>query len=83
MPQYLTIRFEVKKNNHVTPAERRALSSLQQKHDIVITKADKGKTTMVIKRTDYVRKVKQHLADGPYKLRRALVPQARETREWV
>ncbi|GAA52506.1 hypothetical protein CLF_108188 [Clonorchis sinensis] len=33
----------------------------------VITKADKGKATVVMNKSDYLQKVKQHLAEGPYR----------------
>ncbi|GAA54271.1 hypothetical protein CLF_113233, partial [Clonorchis sinensis] len=52
---------------NITPAERRALNGLKKVDNIVITKADKGKATVVMDKSDYLQKVKRHLAEGPYR----------------
>ncbi|KER23356.1 hypothetical protein T265_08731 [Opisthorchis viverrini] len=52
---------------NIAPAERRALNTLKNVDSIVITKADKGKATVVMNKSDYLHKVRQHIADGPYR----------------
>ncbi|KER22658.1 hypothetical protein T265_14806, partial [Opisthorchis viverrini] len=49
---------------NIAPSERRALNTLRQVDSIVITK---GKATVVMNKSNYLQKVKQHLADGPYR----------------
>ncbi|GAA54573.1 hypothetical protein CLF_103975 [Clonorchis sinensis] len=51
----------------ITPAERSALNTLIKVDNIVSTKADKGKATVVMNKSNYLQKVKQHLTNGPYR----------------
>ncbi|XP_077518586.1 uncharacterized protein LOC144128777 [Amblyomma americanum] len=51
------------KTRTITPAEQTALTRLQKNKDIVILPADKGNATVVLDRTDYVRKMDALLED--------------------
>ena len=46
---------------HVTSDERKAISTLQNNKNIVITKADKGNCTVVMNAVDYDRKIEELL----------------------
>ncbi|VDP61678.1 unnamed protein product [Schistosoma mattheei] len=46
--------------------ETYALKQLRKDGKIVIMKADKGNTTVVMNNSDYERKVNEHLHNGPY-----------------
>ncbi|GAA54336.1 hypothetical protein CLF_102306 [Clonorchis sinensis] len=61
------LKFQQPGAPNIAPSERRALNTLRQVDSIVITKADKGKATVVMNKSDYLQKVRQHLADGPYR----------------
>ena len=47
--------------SNITSKERTALNSLNKDKDIVILKADKGRTTVVLNRSDYEQKMKKTL----------------------
>ena len=48
-------------NDNIGSNERRALSSLRKRTDIVIKRADKGSATVVMSKDDYLTRVMSHL----------------------
>ena len=58
---------KTKQNNkdNISKAERLALRSLKENKDIVINKADKGSTVVVLNKKDYIEEGLKHL-DSPY-----------------
>ena len=52
--------------SNISKAEQLALKHLQQDKSIVITRADKGNTTVVLNTVDYEKKALEHLNNGPY-----------------
>jgi hypothetical protein len=51
---YLTENNTHNQRDNVTKAERQALKSLVENTQIVINKADKGSTIVVLNRSDYI-----------------------------
>ena len=49
--------------NNITYKEQNALKSLRSDESILIVPADKGRSTVVINKTDYMEKVSEHLND--------------------
>ena len=49
------------KCNNLNYLERNAIRSLRNDENIIIAKADKGNTTVVLNKEDYDQKVKSHL----------------------
>ena len=47
--------------DNLTKLERKAMSSLRTREDIIIKWADKGSATIVMSKEDYITKVMQHL----------------------
>ena len=58
-----SIQYEQIEKDNLSYGERKALTDLMSRTDIVINKADKGSTIVVIDRDDYVRDALEHLAD--------------------
>ncbi|MES9973314.1 MAG: reverse transcriptase domain-containing protein, partial [Candidatus Thiodiazotropha sp.] len=52
---------------NLTKEERAALIKIKNDDQLIVTKADKGNTTIVMDRSEYHDKVKKHLMEGPYK----------------
>ena len=48
--------------------ERKALKELQSDTSIVILPADKGRSTIILNREDYLEKCTDHINNGPYQL---------------
>ena len=48
--------------------ERKALKELQSNTSIVILPADKGRSTVILNREDYLEKCMDHINNGPYQL---------------
>ena len=46
--------------------ERRALTSLRARNDIMILPADKGNSTVILDKDDYSEKIWLHIHEGPY-----------------
>ncbi len=51
-------------HTNLSPAEQKAIRSLKQAEDIIITPADKGNATAVLDRTTYDGKIRALLADA-------------------
>ena len=47
--------------DNLTRPERKAMSSLRTRNDIIVKRADKGSATVVMSKEDYMTKVMQHL----------------------
>nr|CAH8831623.1 unnamed protein product [Trichobilharzia regenti] len=62
----LTLKNQKKTKSNLTKPEREALISLKQDKNIVIAKADKGNATVVLDKSDYIKKVTEHIQTGPY-----------------
>ncbi|CAH8576438.1 unnamed protein product [Schistosoma mattheei] len=63
------ITQQVKENNQLTPQEQKALKELRNRKDIVIIPADKGRTTVIMDKEEYVNKAEELLEDkSTYKL---------------
>ncbi|CAH8464949.1 unnamed protein product [Schistosoma rodhaini] len=61
------LRQKSQKSN-MTKNELHALKQLRNDKTIIITKADKGNTTVIMNKIDYEKKAKEHLQEGPYEL---------------
>ena len=59
--------FKLPKNN-LSKDEYKALKELQSDTSIVILPADKGRSTVILNREDYLEKCKDHINNGPYQL---------------
>ena len=53
-------------NDNITNLERKVLSSLQTKLDIIIKLADKGSATVVMTMDDYLKQIMDHLKKHPF-----------------
>lgn len=51
-------------NSNLTPQERRAINTLKNNELIQILPADKGSTTVVMDKTDYVKEIERQLSDS-------------------
>ena len=51
---------------NITPEERVAWKTLREDQRIIITKADKGNASVVLSKSDYIEKMRQHISEGPY-----------------
>ena len=58
-----SIQYEKSERDNLSYGERKALTDLMSRTDIVINKANKGSTTVVIDIDDYIRNSLDHLAD--------------------
>ncbi|CAH8658977.1 unnamed protein product [Schistosoma guineensis] len=63
------ITQQVKENNQLTPQEQKALKELRNRKDIIIIPAEKGRTTVIMDKEEYVNKAEELLEDkSTYKL---------------
>ncbi|VDQ13699.1 unnamed protein product [Trichobilharzia regenti] len=62
----LTLKNQKKTKSNLTKSEREALISLKQDKNIVIAKVDKGNDTVVLNKSDFIKKVTEHIQTGPY-----------------
>ncbi|CAH8465403.1 unnamed protein product, partial [Dicrocoelium dendriticum] len=62
------IKFQQPGEPNLPQTERIALNSLKEDRSIVLTKADKGKTLVVMNKSEYLEKMGQHLETGPYRV---------------
>ena len=61
------IRQKAKPPTKNLPAEqKKALHSLREDKSITILPADKGQSTVILKKQDYINKCQYHLNNGPY-----------------
>ena len=54
--------------DNISKDERKALKELQSDTSIVILPADKGRSTVILNREDYLEKCMDHINNGPYQL---------------
>ncbi|CAH8652603.1 unnamed protein product [Schistosoma guineensis] len=60
---------QMKENNQLTPQEQKALKELRNRKDIIIIPTDKGRTTVVMDKKEYIKKAEELLEDkSTYKL---------------
>ncbi|CAH8592007.1 unnamed protein product [Schistosoma bovis] len=63
------ITQQVKENNQLTPREQKALKEFRNRKDIIIIPADKGRTTVIMDKKEYIKKAEELLGDkSTYKL---------------
>ncbi|GAA55523.1 hypothetical protein CLF_108229 [Clonorchis sinensis] len=55
-PSVLVMKSQKPRAPNITPTERTALNTREQVDNVVITKADKGKATIVMNKSDYLQK---------------------------
>ena len=64
----LTIQNSKPPKDNLAKDERKALKELQSDTSIVILPADKGRSTVMLNREDYLEKCMDHINNGPYQL---------------
>ena len=64
----LTLQTSKPPKDNLSKDERRALKELQSDTSIVILPADKGRSTVILNREDYLEKCTDHINNGPYQL---------------
>ena len=58
----------LKPKDNLSKDERKALKELQSDTSIVILPVDKGRSTVILNREDYLEKCMDHINNGPYQL---------------
>ena len=64
----LTLQNSKSPKDNLSKDERKALKELQSDTSIVILPADKGRSTVILNREDYLEKCMDHINNGPYQL---------------
>ena len=64
----LTLQNSKPPKDNLSKGERKALKELQSDTSIVILPADKGRSTVILNREDYLEKCMDHINNGPYQL---------------
>ena len=64
----LTLQNSKPSKDNLSKDERKALKELQSDTSIVILPADKGRSTVILNREDYLEKCMDHINNGPYQL---------------
>ena len=64
----LTLLNSKPPKDNLSRDERKALKELQSDTSIVILPADKGRSTVILNREDYLEKCMNHINNGPYQL---------------
>ena len=64
----LTLQNSKPPKDNLSKDERKALKELQSDTSIVILPAEKGRTTVILNREDYLEKCMNHISNGPYQL---------------
>ena len=62
----LTLRNAQQPEQNISKEERKTLKSLKTDESIIILLADKGRSTVVLDKTDYTQKCNDHIDNGPY-----------------
>ena len=62
----LTLQNSKPPKDNLSKDERKALKELQSDTSIVILPADKGRSTVILNREDYLEKCMDHIKNGPY-----------------
>ncbi|VDP87711.1 unnamed protein product [Schistosoma mattheei] len=61
-----TLLHQKPHNPNINKNEYYALKQLREDKTIIITRADKGNTTVIMNKKEYEKKAKEHLQEGPY-----------------
>ena len=64
----LTLQNSKRPKGNLSKAERKALKELQSDTSIVVLPADKGRSTVILNREDYLEKCMDHINNDPYQL---------------
>ena len=64
----LTLQSSKPPKDNLSKDEHKALKEVQSDTSIVILPADKGKSTVILNREDYLEKSMNHINNGPYQL---------------
>ena len=64
----LTLQNSKSPKDNLSKDERKALKELQSDASIVVLPADKGISTIILNREDYLEKCMDHINNGPYQL---------------
>ena len=64
----LTLQSSKPPKDNLSKDERKGLKEVQSDKSIVILQADKGKSTVILNRKDYLEKSMNHINNGPYQL---------------
>ena len=64
----LTLQNSKPPKDNLSKDERKALKELQSDTSIVILPADKGRSTVILNREDYLEKCMDHINNGPYQI---------------
>ncbi|CAH8450356.1 unnamed protein product [Heterobilharzia americana] len=62
----LALKKQKKTQRNLTKLENSALNNLRKDNSIVIAKSDKGNSTVVMDKSDYLKKMDEHIQTGPY-----------------
>ena len=72
----LTLQNSKSSKDNLSKNERKTLKELQSDTSIVILPADKGRSTVILNRKDYLEKCMDNLNNGPYQLlKKILLPE--------
>ena len=63
----LTLQNAKIPEDNLSKQERISLTKLQKDKSVMILPADKGRTTVILDKSDYVKKCYEHIDNGPYK----------------
>ena len=77
----LTLQNSKPPKDNLSKDESKALKELQSDTSIVILPADKGRSTVILNREDYLEKCMDHINNGPYQLLKKDPPTKIETTE--
>ena len=66
----LTLQNSKPATDNLSKDERKAFKELQSDTSIVILPADKGRSTVILNREDYLKKCMDHINNDPYQLRK-------------
>ena len=64
----LTLQNSKPPKDNLSKDERKALKELQSDTSIVIVSPDKGRSTVILNREEYLEKCMDHINNGPYQL---------------
>ena len=70
----LTLQNSKPPKDNLSKDEHKALKKLQSDTSIVILPADKGRSTVILNREDYLEKCMDHINNSPYQLLKKILP---------
>ena len=68
MPKILTLQNSKPPKDNLSKDKCKTLKELQSDTSIVILPVDKGRSTVILNREDYLEKCMDHISNGPYQL---------------